>query len=462
MRVDLVRPNLTKYMFSSIAPLGLGYMARTVRNAGYEARIRDVGHGDLTRESYYDDIRRRPPDIVGFSSYSRDFAQTMQLVDEMGSFLPRGVPFVIGGPHPSAIPEETLRLAPRLDYVISGEGEEALPLLMKAHSRANGVRLEDIPGLAWRDGETIRVNDRVFPQNLDAFGHIDWDELDPRSYHGENLAGGSRRAPAAIVISSRGCPFHCEFCTDHILFGAKTRRHSVDYVMEDIEILHRKFGFSEIRFVDDNFPTERGYVRAFVEEFKRRNWDLIVSMPIGIHLQLIDEELLDLLKSIGMYEITVGIEAGSRRVQKFMRKGVTTELVREKVGLIRRKGFDTIGLFILGYPTETKAEMNETIRLSLELGLDQAHFHPFMPFPGTPITRRLEEWGQLQTIPWDQHHFEKFNFSYCELPVWRLQLLRLKAMSLFYLRPRQFFRFVTKFKTFGQFKFIFTKVLEYM
>ncbi|MCB1153591.1 radical SAM protein, partial [bacterium] len=175
-----------------------------------------------------------------------------------------------------------------------------------------------------------------------------------------------------------------------------------------------------------------------------------------------DEDILDALKSVGVYEITVGIEAGSERMQKAMKKNIHPALIREKVRMIRSKGFDTIGLFILGYPGETKEEMNETIRVSMDLGLDQAHFHPFIPFPGTPITQQLQAEGKLQNMKWDDIHFEKFNYSYTAFTPRFLQWTRFKALAMFYLRPRQFFRFMTKFKSLGQVRFIAQKVMEYM
>ncbi|MCB9480161.1 MAG: B12-binding domain-containing radical SAM protein [Deltaproteobacteria bacterium] len=462
----LVRPSTERFIFTSIYPLGLGYLASSMERAGFSPFIADVGNRGYKRQDVFERVRANKPAVVGITCFSRDFARTRQFVEELDRHLPKDVPVVLGGPHPSALPELTLEQIPRADYLIVGEGEEALPLLTRIHHGMDDTPLDRVPGLVWKDNGRMRRNEIAWPQDLDSLAPVDWDLCDPRDYHGEYIAHGSKRSPAAILVTSRGCPYQCQFCSVHIVNGHRVRRHSVDYVMREFEILHKKYGFREVRVLDDNFTTQKSYVLEFCEELHRHQvrdgWDITLSLPIGVHLQTLDEEILDALKSVGVYELTVGVESGSARIQKAMKKNITPELVREKVQLIKDKGFATIGLFILGYPGETKEEMERTVRVSMDVPFDQAHFHTFIPFPGTPITMQLQAEGKLQEMRWEDIHFERFNYSYTDFSTGFLQWMRFKALAMFYFRPRQFWRFVTKFKSLGQMRFITQKALEYM
>ncbi|MCB9480163.1 MAG: B12-binding domain-containing radical SAM protein [Deltaproteobacteria bacterium] len=461
MKAVLIRPDSNGYVTAATPPLGLAYLHAGLKKAGVDVEVADLGHQDLTRKKLFERLAADPPDLVGVQAFTRSLFATKDVIDGIDTAIPKSVPIVVGGPHPSALPTETLDEIPRATYVLTGEADESLPALAAELAKGDRANPEAVTGLYWRENGQVRGTAQHLPQDLDSLGHIDWDYMKPLSYRAEELTGFTKYTPAAQVYTSRGCPYLCEYCSVHVVNGRKIRRHSAEFVLEDMERLHKGMGFPEIRIMDDNFPTQRKYVLDFCEKLAAKNWDLAVSMPCGVHLQLIDDELLDALKSIGVYGVAVAVEAGSDRILKAMKKGINIKLVKEKTKLITAKGLDATGYFILGYPTETREEIKTTIKLSRSLGLTRAHYNVFMPFPGTKITERLETSGQLETIPWEHHHFESVNFSYCEVSADELRRLRKMALYSFYLRPHILWHFLTKLSSARQFVFVLRKFLEY-
>ncbi|MBZ0271177.1 B12-binding domain-containing radical SAM protein [bacterium] len=461
MKTVLVRPSASRYFYTCIPPLGFGYLSTTLKRAGHSVLWADIGHEGYTKEKFFADLHRDPPGLLGFQIYSRTLPGARDLIEETRKHVPDTTAFVAGGWHPTLEPEQTLDFLPGVDFVLMGEADESMPRLANALEGRTGAVLDTIPGLAWREGGKVRKNEATLPPDLDALGHVDWEGMRPWTYKAENLGGFTKYAPAALMLASRGCPYICEFCSVPEVNGHRVRRHGIEHLLEDVELLHKKYGFREIRFMDDNFPTQKSYVLEFCDALRRKNFDIAISFPAGIHLRLVDGEVLDALKSVGLYSFSCGIESGNERVLKMIRKNITKDVVREKIKLVQSKGLQTTAFFILGYPTETRAEIEDTIRFARELDLTGAHFNVFTPFPGTKITRRLADWGLLREHPWEHIHLENVNYSYCKVSPRTLKYLRLKAIVTFWFRPRAFMRNLKRLRSFGQAKFLMEKLWEY-
>jgi radical SAM superfamily enzyme YgiQ (UPF0313 family) len=463
MSVLLLRPYPKNSICSAVPPLGLGYLATALLHGGIEASILDLGNlryrpADLDRA-----LGESPPGLVGVQVYTREIPATRAMIQGVRERLGPRVPIVVGGPHPSTMPEAVFDHLPEIDFAVVGEGEIALPLLARHVAGDAAVTRESIPGLAWREGGRVRVNPSVFADDVDAFGVPAWDRMRLDGYRTEILGGGfTRRAPAMTMLTSRGCPFRCAFCCARALCGRKLRLRDPGAVVDEMAVLRERHGFQEIKILDDNFNAVRAHVLGIAEAFRRRPVDVSVSVACGLHLHTLDEEVVDALAAIGAYELMIAIESGSQRVLDRMKKTLDLREVPEKVAMIRRKGFKVIAYFLLGFPGETKQETERTVRLALDLPLDRAHFNCFSPMPGSEVHDDLVTQGRLAAFDLRHAHFETINYSFVDgLTAPQLNRLRQRALLRFYLRPRVFFGLWRSFASWSSVKFLARKAAEY-
>ncbi len=464
MKILLLRPQSNHYLFSSVPPLGLGYLAGALGKQGHEVEIQDVANRFFHDDTFHINLQQSPPDIIGIQVYSRELAAAKNLLDRIRSQVGPQVTVVAGGAHPSTMPDELFAHLPDIDYGLIGEAEISLPLLARHLAGETAVAPASIPGLIYRDNGAVRINPVDHPADIDQFDFPAWDKMKLAGYRHTNIFGGgfSRRTPAMTMLTSRGCPHRCAFCAATVISGNRLRLRDPERIVDEMEILRNKYGFREIKIIDDNFNAARRHVLAVGEAFARRPVDISSSFVCGLQLQTLDDEILRTLKLLGGYELMVAVESGSSRVLQLMNKQVDLSGLREKVALIHRHGFKVILLFIIGYPGETCAEIKQSIKLSLDLPLDRVHYNCFSPFPGSAVYRELAEQGKLQDFATDHVHFETINYSFVDgLSARQLNRLRQQALLRFYLRPKTIFNLWTSFNSWRGVKFLLGKAADY-
>jgi radical SAM superfamily enzyme YgiQ (UPF0313 family) len=432
MKTLLVKPNNRSDHIQP--PLGLGYLATALRNKG-EVRIVDGIKERLAPAGLRRILARYKPDVVGFQCYTMDVRvvrEALRAVKEIDNNI---VTF-IGGPHPSAMPEEAFRyFGQDLDFLFRGECEKSLPLFLELCSRGN-IPAEDVPGLVWRQGDALRSNPVYLEENLDSLGFPAWDLLRPESYPESQHGAFYKKFPIAPIILTRGCPYQCTFCAARVVSGTSLRKRSVPHVIEEIKLLYNDHGIREFHVVDDNFTLDKEYAKGFLRELLRQNLDISWATPNGVRIDSLDEELLGLMKKSGLYLLSLGIESGSPATLQRMKKDLDIPLVRQKVALIRSFGLDIAGFFVIGFPGETGRDIEETIRLSLELDLVRANFFTYLPFPGTESYDTLIRSGELKGIKWERFTFMNTAYAPPGFSRRRLRGLKRQAFLRFFLRPR--------------------------
>lgn len=433
MRVALVR------VFSTadevIPPFGLGYLAEAVRRAGHEAFVVDALRDRLVEERLLSRLRGLNPDLVGVLLFTKDLKIVRSLLRRIRERIPRAKTCV-GGPHPSAVPRETMEFFGEcLDFAFAGEAEEGLPALLTGLGAGVGSDPGSVPGLVCREGGEVLVNRNRFREDLDSL-QVAWDLIPPASYPRAPHGAYFRRFPVAPIVTTRGCPFRCTFCAAGCISGRKIRHRSVENVVDEIEMLRRKYGVREIHIEDDNFTGRKGYVLEFCELLRRKVPGMVWTCPNGVRIDTLDREMLDAMKSSGLYFLSVGAESGSNRILRMMRKSLTVERIEEKVRLIHHAGIRVSGFFILGFPGETAEEMEETVRFALRLPLARASFANFQPFPGCEEFARLRESGEL-SVDWEMFEptLQSTTFHPPGVSGEELRLKRKKALWRFYSRP---------------------------
>jgi radical SAM superfamily enzyme YgiQ (UPF0313 family) len=294
----------------------------------------------------------------------------------LARFIRREFPdrrIIWGGPCPSV---EYGKLIPELaDVVVLGEGEDQMEKI------ALGVPLADISGVAWWDGDGIRVNPREgYIEDLDALPFPAWELLDGKRY---SVPG---RRPVHMIVTERGCPFHCINCTKFI-HGDRYRTRSVGNVVDEIEYLHNRFGSRDIHIFDDNFTLHPERVKAICREIIARGLHrhLRFGLPNGIRADIVDEAMFDLMRQAGFYFVNVAIESGEQAVIDQLGKSLDLGRVSHTVDLLVGKGFRVGILFMMGLPFDTPESIEKTSRLAASLPAHHAYISLVTPFPGTRL-----------------------------------------------------------------------------
>jgi radical SAM superfamily enzyme YgiQ (UPF0313 family) len=402
-------------------------------------------------------IKDNKPDLVGFQVWSCDVANVRKSL-ALVKAADASIITLVGGAHPSGVLEETLRHFPQADYAIRGEGETGLPLLVDRLAGKTAAGFDSIPGLIWREGGAIRCNPNILVEDLDSLGLPAWDLIDPRTYPEAPHQGFLKAFPIAPIFTTRGCPFSCTFCATRTLTGRKIRYRSTAHVIAEIKLLRERYGVKEIHVEDDNFTMDKDYVRRFCNAILNDRIDVYWYCSSGLRLDSLDEEILTLMKKARCYTLSVAIESGSQRVLDLMNKNLRLEVVRAGVKLMNKVGFKPTALFMIGFPGETREEMEATLRFALELDLKRAQFAIFHPLPGTAIFDELKAKGELEELDWAKLKPSEAAYRHGELSPAELKAFQRKAFLRFHLRLRILFYQLREIHSPGHLLFLIRRV----
>jgi anaerobic magnesium-protoporphyrin IX monomethyl ester cyclase len=440
MKIFLLRPDSEVY--NSTPPLGILSLAAYFRQKGpYEVDIFD-GRAYLTKiADLVQRVRDGQPDVVGISTFAMERIEGHEAAHEIKKAMPQ-VTIVSGGAYPTTLVEEVLS-NPAIDFAVVGEGEVSGLELLDALRM--GQIPESIPGVAWRNKGIIKTPEmRPYIENLDDLPHPAWDLVDLEYYYNNSLKPSTMNMyqkdhRSAPVLASRGCPYRCIYC--HSIFGKKMRRHSIKYIVDEIEYLHKERGAREIEIVDDIFNLDIDWTRQFAHEIIRRGLKIHFGFPNGLRADLMTEEIVDLLVQMGAYRITYAVESGSPRVQKSIQKRVDLDKTRKYINYTADKRISVGGFFILGFIDETEEEMQSTIDFACSTKLSTASFFIMTPFPGTEIHQQAVKMGKLSNNVTFWHYYS-LTANLSSVPETRLLKLRIAAYARFYLNPLRMIRFL--------------------
>lgn len=412
----------------------MGYLAAQIRNH-HEVKIVDCIKEHLPGPQLLPVLEDFNPDLVGSQCYSMDLPKLKPVLQTVKNFN-RDIVTIVGGAHPTATPAHTVKyFGPELlDFVFVGEGEMGFPIFLKEFSSPGGPDFKNVPGLGWKENGKVRVNPAAQVQDLDTLGMPAWDLIMPETYPFSPHGVVCRNFPIAPIMATRGCPYMCTFCSSA---NTKLRKRSVDLVIREVKLLQERHGIREFHMVDDNFTLDMEYAKQFGEALIQHNIKATWATPNGVRLERLDKPLLEVLKQAGFYSLSVGIESGSDRIRIKMKKGSNINKIRKDLNMVREVGgIDVTGFFILGFPTETREDIEKTIQFAKELPIQRATFHSFIPLPGTEVWQEMEASGELDRVDWERYFF--WAGAYVPQGITRTELRRLhrKAFLSFYLRPR--------------------------
>ncbi len=363
-------------------PLGLGYIASYLQKNGFSVKIIDATFQG--EEKAIKEARNLRPRVVGIYSMftmkqaSLRFAEALRDSCELS---------IMGGPLPSVEPESFLD---SVDIVAVGEGEETMLRIV------DGKELEEIDGIVYHDkGSNQSVeqqNKRSIVYNPVGAPISDLDSIplparelfDNKKYISYYKQKG--KPSTTSIISSRGCPFACDFCSRPV-FGSTFRERSASNIADEVEQV-QSLGYEHLFFQDDCFTLTKRRVRDFCEEVKRRslrfNWDCLSRVDT------LDFEVATEMKTAGCERVFFGLESGSDRILKIMNKSTTAEKGKRAVEAASLAGLKTGAFFIIGYPGDDDDSMLETFRFANKLPLEYLSFTLPYPIPGTGLYERVK------------------------------------------------------------------------
>jgi len=457
MKVLLIKPN---NLADHIQPsLGHGYLATQIR-ANHDVAIHDCIKDNTSIENINKIVARHNPDVIGIQCYTFDTPKVYRMFEAIKKAFPEKIT-VVGGAHISSIPVESYnQFQPYVDYAFNSEAEIGFPKFLAALERGDKM-FPGIEGLIWRKNGQVVSNLPAFVQNLDELGFPAWDLMPPETYPESQHGAFYEKFPIAPIITTRGCPYACTFCSAPILSGKKLRHHSVEYVQKHILMLYDR-GVREFHIVDDNFTFDLDYCKTVLRGIIDLKLDISLATPNGIRMDRLDDEILELMREAGQYLITVAVESGTDRILKKMKKATTVDKIRQNIAMIRRHDFPVAGFFILGYPTETRQEMENTIRFSKELGLIRANFFTYLPLPGTESYNELVKSGEIAKVDWNNFLF--MTAPYVPTGMTRGELLSLKrrAFLSFHFNPKVFLTNLLAVKSIRHFKFLLRRFYHWV
>ena len=380
-------------------PLGISYLGAYLE-ADYEVRLLDaalegydfeqkVSPGFFQYGLKIDQIKRRiaefSPDAVGVSClYSSQFNAVADICRAAKQVSPEIIT-LIGGTHPSFLPQECLKYE-AIDFIVLGEGELPAKGLLDALNSQSSY--EQLDGIAFRSDASVVINpQRKIIEDIDTLPRPARHLLPLDKYFRIGLPMGliSRKTPAINIITSRGCPFECSFCSSSHFWGRRYRSRSVENVLAEMRELKR-MGIRELKFFDDNLTLDKPRAKALFKAMIDLKFNFSWNTPNGIAAQTLDEELLLLMKGSGCYEVTLAIESGDEKILKeVIKKPIDLAHTLETAKLIKKLRMDTYGFFIIGFPQETKKQIYRTLKFIDEIKLERISLFIANPLPGTEI-----------------------------------------------------------------------------
>lgn len=438
---------------STSPQLGLLYLAAVLENHNHDVRLIDGLQENLTEEDILEAIASFGPQLVGISIATIAFYRSIQLakvIKEKFALLP----IVVGGPDVSSRLQDYGNYT-EFDYAIYGEGEETIVELIDALE--NKRDLKEIKGLLYRSNGDVNINPpRPYIDDLDTLPfparHLLKDIMNYRPH-----LFSYKRKPWTSIITSRGCPYHCVFCSRSV-FGNKYRYRSAQNIFQEMKLLKEEYGMKEIFIADDTFTIKKDRVEELC--------NLLVETKLGViwsclaRANTLTKDLLEKMKKAGCWQIHLGIESGDERILELIRKKISLEQVRNVVGWADEIGIAVKGFFMLGHIGETKESIQKTIDFARSLPLYTVNFCLTFPLPGTELADVAAQFGEVNLSGFSDMTGHPHSTTFIPKGFTEKELLdyQRKAYLSFYLRPSAIRRILFSVQGFSDIKSFFLKL----
>lgn len=366
-------------------PLGIGLLSALLKEKGVEVMKLDCTF--LTFEEAISRAEAYKADITGIYVMTTFADNALKLLDKLKKTNPGSI-YIAGGPLPTLYPA---RFAEKFDYVFKGEAAKSFPDFchdyLNAPNRSGFIEIMDskiYPGIySLKNGGVYSNATHLSKEEIDSCPLPDRSGFDHGRY--QELCHRHSGKKKTSIMMTYGCPFSCDFCSKPI-FGKEVRFRSLDRIFDEIrDIL--SYGYDSLWIADDLFTFDTKFLKSFCERLIEEK--LGISWSCLSRVDTINDEIACEMKKAGCSKVYLGIESGNDEVLKLMNKSIDTSTVRNGVEVFIRNGIACAGFFIVGYPGETEATIEDTLEFSLSLGLDEISFNVPYPLPGSRLYERV-------------------------------------------------------------------------
>lgn len=440
MQVTLVNPPYPagSHRHPPFIPLGIGYLAAVLEKNGYSVNVIDCQALKLSLAEVENELRNRQPDLVGLTSTTLTYKSALKIIEVAKKALPTCVT-VLGGPHVTFWDKEAFEECPSLDVVVRREGEHTLLELVQRLDA--GKSYHDVIGTTCKkDGKIVKNPDRPYIENIDElpFPAVHLFPIEQFNKYGNIIFP---------VMTSRGCVYWCDFCTAVRMFGRKYRMRSPNKVVDELELLYKKYGEKQYTFYDDAFTVDQTRTHEICDEILKRG--LNIKWDCETRVDMVSKDLLLKMKKAGCIAVWYGVEAGSQKVRDAMGKGINTQQTLNAFKWTQDAGMIAVASIILGFPGETKETAWESVKLLKEINPDEIGIYIATPYPGTPMYDYVTKMGWLKIHDFDRYDTATPIFESPTMSMKELKEIHDKAHQSFYIRPLYIMRAFRKGGVYG-------------
>lgn len=449
MKVLLINPPY-KTNYPS-PPLGLAYIAAVLEKEEHKVKIIDAPALSIGLNGLKKLISKKTFDIYGIHSVTPTINSVIKVSKLIRNLKPESK-IIVGGPHVTLLPKETLKIVPEIDIIVRGEGESTIVELCKILEKEGS--LNKIKGIAFRENQEIKITPfQSYIKNLDDLPFPAYDLLPLQNYRPHPPFGIN--SPFMTMISSRGCPFRCVFCSKPV-FGNKVRTRSPENIVDEIEFLIGKYKIKEIQFYDDVFTIDKKRVQMICSEIKERKLDF--SWTCETRVNLVSKDILRKMKQAGCYMIAYGVESGSQRILNTLKKDITIKQIYNAFKITKEEKLRILAYFMLGTPGENEADIRKTINFAKDLNPDYVQFSLTTPYPGTELFKTLFNDQSFHLADWNEFSYAKVGGKTTSvhqtgnLKREHLEKLLIRAYKEFYIRPAHIRKSFSKITSISELK----------
>lgn len=418
-------------------PIGLVYIAPMAQRKGHHVEILDLALEEDVDAVLVAKLKERKWHLAGFSCMTAEFEGTQLTAQAVREFDPE-IQTIFGGQHPSMVADEVLA-QPYCDLVCLGEGESTFDHLVDVIS-GNGD-LSQVQGLAYKDekGKIFKNPPRPMIEDVDSIPFPAYDLLNIDRYAVAESARYPTKYPRAIqIFTSRGCPWRCYYC--HDLFGKKFHPRSPENVLAEMKLLYSRYGIREFMVEDDIFNFDMDRAKKICDLIVEEGLEIALQFGNGVRLERLDEELIQKLAAAGTHHMCIAVESASPRIQKLSKKFLKLHMVKDVAAWSKKYKINTLGFFMIGFPTETVEEINMTIRFACETDFDAALFSIVIPYAGTDLAKQVVDQGYYDPGYEPDLLHEVVRIETPEFDFKILKRLQRKAYLMFFLSRFRFIR----------------------
>jgi radical SAM superfamily enzyme YgiQ (UPF0313 family) len=414
--------------------IGILTLAAVARERGWRTQVIDPYPFQWSDEEIRRQVLEFRPDVIGISSHTLGIVNGNRLAGVLKDVLPQ-VPILVGGPHVTSLPDQTLMEFPNYDIGVMGEAEEILlDLLELLPQQPSEEQLKGVEGISFRGKSGIVVNPRrQYRLDLDSIPMPAWDLLPQFPFlYSPTLGSGAGTRPTGSLFTTRGCPWRCKFC-DRGVFGDNLRKFSARKVMDQILHLYHEYDIRELMFGDDTLLVDKQRMMELSE--------MLIDAKLDLRWECMarvidaDLELYHAIKKAGCFEVSYGIESADDRISKLIFKPINQKTINRAIQITKEAGIRARGYFIFGLPGETEETLAVTSKFILTSGLDDVAIFSCTPYPGSALYQIASSYGTFEKA-WNRMNNVETVFVPYGLTAERIESLRLKVMRKFYFNPR--------------------------